>query len=241
MRMSVGKVGLFWTFAVPFMQVAILISIRVVIMQSAGVDHQSSDYDHIVFMASGFIAFNMFKNILSGATGAFDANKGLFSYKQVKPIDTIVARVLLEMFLTSIVVLLFLFIGFMFQHDIKPENTAMVFIGYVWFAIFSFSFSFLVAVGNHFYLSIGKLIGIISFLLLIGSAIFFPIASIPPAAQEILLYNPLVHFMEMIHAAYIPQLDDRFVDYNYMMLWTLIPLFMGIWLYSHLEHRIISE
>ena len=183
----------------------------------------------------------MFKNILSGATGAFMANKGLFSYKQVKPIDTIVARVLLEIFLTSIVACLFLFVGFMFQYEIKPENLVMVFMGYVWLMIFSFSVGLLVAVGNHFYLSIGKFIGVLSFLLLIGSAVFFPISSIPPAAQEILLYNPLVHFMEMIHAAYIPQLDDRFVDYQYMALWTVIPLFMGTWLYRHLEQKVISE
>ena len=61
MRLSVGKAGLFWTFAEPFLQVAIFVSLRVAIMQSAG--HASSNFDYGVFMASGFIAFNMFNGI----------------------------------------------------------------------------------------------------------------------------------------------------------------------------------
>ncbi len=78
-------------------------------------------------------------------------------------------------------------------------------------------------------------------LLLIGSAVFFPIISLPPAAQEILLYNPLVHFMEMIHGYYMVELDTHFVDYHYMLMWTIVPLFMAMWLYTKLQERIISE
>jgi len=237
--MSVGKAGLFWTFFEPFFQIFMFISLRMLIISNTG---QASNFDYAVFMASGFIAFNMFRNILSGATGAFTANKALFSYKQVKPIDTIIGRVMVELFLTSIIVFIFLAIGFFLQtSNLFPENILMVFAGYLWLTVFSFAIGLLVAVGNTFFISIGKLIGIISFPLLILSAIFFPLISLPPAAQEILLYNPVLHFMEMIHGYYIYELDDRFVDYQYMLLWTVIPLFIGIWLYNMLEKRIISE
>jgi len=237
MRMSVGKAGLFWTFFEPFAQIAIFVLIRVAIMGSQGA---SSSYNFAIFMAVGFIAFNMFKNILSSATGAFTANKGLFAYKQVKPIDTIVARVLVEMFITGIIILMFLFVGFLLQYDLKPENLLMIAAGYLWLVVFSFAVGLVVGIGNTFYLSIGKFVGIFSFMLLIFSAVFFPLESIPPEAQEILLYNPLVHFMEMIHANYIYELDDRFVDYIYMLKWTITPLFIGMWLYVRLEKKIIS-
>ncbi len=238
MRMSVGRAGLFWTFFEPFAQVAVFILIRIAIM---GYHGKTSSYNFAVFMAVGFIAFNMFKHILSASTGAFTANKGLFAYKQVKPIDTIIARVLVEMFITGIIILLFLFIGFLFQYDIKPENIIMVAAGYLWLVVFSFSVGLVVGIGNTFYVSIGKFVGIFSFLLLIFSAVFFPIENMPPAAQKVLLYNPLTHFMEMIHANYIYELSDRYVDYIYMLEWTVTPLFIGMWLYVRLEKRIISE
>jgi len=240
-RISVGKAGLFWTFFEPFMQVLMFILIRVAIKHNTG-ETLGSSYDFTVFMASGFIAFNMFRSILSSSSGAFNANKGLFVYKQVKPIDTIVSRVLVEVFLTSVIIFIFLSIGFFFQFDnILPENTLLAFAGYLWLVLFSFSVGLVVAVGNTFFLSIGKIVGIFSFVLMIGSAVFFPLVSVPPAAQKILLYNPLVHFMEMIHGAYVYGLDDHFVDYRYMLLWTIVPLFVGFWLYNRLEKRIISE
>ena len=201
----------------------------------------SANYDIVVFMASGFIAFNMFQSILGSSTGAFIANKGLFTYKQVKPVDTILARVLVQMFITSIIILMFLVLGFFFQYEyLKPENLLLVVAGYLWLVIFSFSVSFLVAIGNTFFLSIGKLVSIFTFGLMLTSAVFFPMISVPAEYQPYLLYNPLAHFMEMIHAGYVYELDDRFVDYRYMALWTITPLFISTWLYTKLEKRIIS-
>ena len=239
MRMSVGKSGLFWTFAEPFLQVFVFVSIHAAITKLNG--HTSSTYEPTVFMAVGFIAYNMFKNILTSSLGAFEANKGLFNYKQVKPIDTIIARALVNLFFTIIIYFLFLIIGFLLHIDnLLPKNPIMVFVGFIWLFIFSIGIGLLAAIGNSFYISIGKFINSISFVLLIGSAIFFPIVSLPSFAQKFFLYNPLVHFMEMIHGYYLYGLDDRFVDYKYMALWTIVPLFIGLWLYVRLERRIIS-
>jgi len=236
MKMSIGKVGLFWTFFEPFMQVLMFMFIRVTVMGK-----ESANYDIVVFMASGFIAFNMFSKILHGSIGAFDISRPLFNYKQIKPVDTILARVLFHLFITVIIVIMFLFIGFFFQYEnFIPQDTVLVFVGYLWLLVFAFSIAFVVAIGNVFFVSIGKIVGILTFGLLIFSAVFFPLIALPPAYQEILLYNPLVHFMEFIHSGYIYALDDRFVDYRYMGLWTITPLFIGTWLYARVEKRIIS-
>ena len=72
------------------------------------------------------------------------------------------------------------------------------------------------------------------------SAIFYSMQDMPQALQDALYYNPLVHFIELLHASYFFVLDDGFVDYTYMLLWTIIPLYIGLWSYSRLEKRIIS-
>jgi len=241
MRMSSGKSGIMWTFLEPFLQVFIFIYIRVMIKEHSGATVMSL-YSYAAFMAAGFVVFNIYRQIVSKSLGAFSANKGLFSYKQVKPIDTIIARVFVEIFLTSCVSVIFLVIGFVFGVDnFIPKNILMVFLAVLWLIMFSFGIGLVVGIGNFFYMSIGKFINIISFILLIFSAVFFPIISLPVAAQEVFLYNPLVHFMEMVHGFYLYGLDDRFVDYNYMLYWTLTPIFVGLWLYIRLEKRIISE
>jgi len=96
-------------------------------------------------------------------------------------------------------------------------------------------------VGKYIFISHWEIYRHNKFSITILSAVFFPIVSIPPIFQNILLFNPLVHFMEMIHGYYIYGLDDRFVDYNYIFIWTIAPLSIGLWLYYLLEERILSS
>jgi len=235
MRFTTSKTGLFWTFFEPFMQVMVMVLIKMLIFSKA-----NETLDFAVFMALNFTAFNLFKNILNKSIGSFTANKGLFVYKQVKPISTIIARTMIEVFITGIIILIFIALGFFFNFDLNIKDLPMVALGFVWLTIFSFSFSLFVAVGNTFYPSIGRTINILTTFLMFGSAVFYAMVMIPEAFRGLLLYNPLTHFLEMIHGSYFSVLDCHFVDYQYMALWTLTLLFAGLWFYRKLEERIIS-
>ncbi len=76
---------------------------------------------------------------------------------------------------------------------------------------------------------------------MIVSAVFYPVRNIPPEAQAVIAYNPLASFMEMIHGFYFVALDDRFVEYGYIGIWTITLLYTGMWLYLRLEKKIISQ
>jgi len=236
MRFSSGRMGLFWTFFEPFFQIMFFVVIKIALFPAS-----DSNFDFAVFLALNFIAFNLFKNIVHKSVNAFEANKSLFVYKQVKPIDTIIARSLIEVFITSIILVMFLLLGYYFQFDLTIENLPMVTLGFLFLTLFSFSFALFVAILNVYTESISKLIGFLMTALMFLSAIFYSIEMLPSNFQEVLLYNPLTHFMEMIHGYYFLELDDQFVSYNYMTLWTIILLYIGLWVYPKLEKRIISS
>lgn len=235
MRFSVGQLGLFWTFAQPFFYVSLFVVIKVFIFKSA-----SDNFDFAVFITLSFVAFHLFQNIIVKSIGSFSANKGLFLYKQVKPIDTIFARLLVEVFIFCVIVILFICIGFYFGYDMNVKNLGMIIFGYLWLMIFTFSIGLSLALASIYMTSIKNIISITMTLLMFASAIFYRIDTLSPELQHILLYNPLVHFMEMLHGYYFYALDDRYVDYEYMFLWTIGPLFPALWSYIKLEHRIIS-
>ncbi len=235
-QFSSSRLGVFWTFFQPFMQVLVFIIIKTFIFGRG-----DESFDYAVFLALNFVAFNMFQHILSKSKSALESEKELFSYKQVKPIDTIIAKTLVEVFMAGILYCIFLFIGYYFDYGMEGENLLMVGVGLVWLAIFSFSFGLVVAIGNTFYKSIGKTVSIFTFGLMIISAVFYPVQTLPPEAQELIVYNPLANFMEIIHGFYFRALDDRFVDYEYIGLWTITLLYVGIWLYYRLEKKIISQ
>jgi len=235
MRFSSGRMGMFWTFFEPFFQILIFVLIKLMLFGSG-----ESSYDFAVFLALNFTAFNMFKNIVIKSIASFKANKALFIYKQVKPIDTIIARSMVEVFITSIIMTIFLFLGFYFNFDMNVKDLSMVTLGFISLIVFSFSLGVFLAVLNVFIDSIGKLINFFMTALMFGSAVFYSIEILPVDLQKIMMYNPLANFMEMIHGFYFYALDDSFISYSYMFLWTLSLLYIGLWLYVKLEKRIIS-
>lgn len=235
MRLSVSRTGLFWTFFEPFFQVFVFVSIKILLFGQV-----ASNFDFAVFLALNFTAFNMFKNIVNKSMGAFTANKGLFVYKQVKPIDTVIARAMVEVFITGIIILIFIMIGFYFEFDMNVKNLELVSLGFLWLIVFSFSLALVFAVANTFSNSVSNIVGIIMYPLIFASAVFYTVDMLSPELQAIILYNPLTHFMEMIHGSYFYTLDVKHVDYIYMMYWTIPFLFAGLWLYMKLEKRIIS-
>ena len=235
MRFSVSKMGLFWTFFEPFMQVFIMVTIKYIVFGST-----HDNFDFAAFLALNFTAYNMFRNIINKSLGSFTANKKLFIYKQVKPIDTIIARVMVEVFVTGVILLAFVCIGSYFQFDLNIQHFPMVAFGFLWLILFSFSLGLFLAVTNTFYPSVGRTIKISMIFIMFGSAIFYSVDTLPTSIQTLILYNPLTHFMEMLHGNYFYVLDDTYVDYNYMLLSTLLLLYVGLWFYKKLEERIIS-
>ncbi len=96
------------------------------------------------------------------------------------------------------------------------------------------------AVFGHFYETFAKIINVLMTPLLFVSALMYTVESLPPVLRELILYNPLVHFIEMIHGYYFKALDTQYVDYEYMLYWTLIPLYVGLFFYTKAEKRILS-
>ena len=236
MRFSSGRMGMFWTFFEPFFQIFIFVIIKMTLFGSG-----ESNFDFAVFLALNFTAFHLFKNIVIKATASFKANKALFLYKQVKPIDTIIARSMVEVFISSIIISIFLFLGFYFDFDMHVKDLSMVALGFILLIIFSFSLGLFMAVLNVFVDSVGKLINFFMTALMFASAVFYSVEMMPPEVQSWLFYNPLTHFMEMIHGFYFYALDDKFVSYEYILVWTLSLLYIGLWLYIKLEKKIISS
>jgi capsular polysaccharide transport system permease protein len=233
-RFSAGKLGYFWVIFEPLLQISIFVAVKVMLFGT------NSSLDYPVFITLGFVGFNFFRHIVDQSMGAFSANKGLYAYKQVKPIDTIISRVLVEFLVTSIIVCIFILLGLYFNFDMDVQNLGMLLLGFIWLTLFSVGFGLFTAILSTFYDSLKKIIKLVLSPLMFVSAVFYSMQDMPQALQDLIYYNPLAHFIELLHSSYFTVLNDNFIDYTYMLLWTIIPLYIGLWSYSHLEKRIIS-
>lgn len=73
------------------------------------------DARHLIpgVLLNGLIPFFIFSSISNRSVGAIEANQGLFNYRPVKPIDTIIARALLETLIYVAVYILLMLIIWM--------------------------------------------------------------------------------------------------------------------------------
>ena len=234
-RFGTKKLGYFWAIFDAMVMVLIFAGLKATVA-----DHAMPGVDFPVFLASGFLAFYLWKNIVSRSMNAFSSNSALFAYKQVKPFDTIVARFMLEVLVSVLATIIFVLIGLYFGFDISVQNFTMVALAVLWLCLFAFGFGLMNAVLSHFYETYEKIINVMMTPLLFISALMYTVDSLPPVLRELVLYNPLVHFMEMIHGYYFVALDTKYVSYEYMFYWTFIPLYLGLFFYVRAEKRILS-
>ncbi len=235
-RFGTKKLGYFWAIFDAMLMVLVFAGLK-----SAISENSMPGLDFPVFLASGFLAFFLWKNIVNKSLGAFNSNQALFSYVQVKPIDTLITRFLIELLVSAMATLVFLVIGLYLDFNVNIQNFNMVMLAVAWFSLFGFSIGLFSAVIGSFYETYIKIINIIMTPLMFISALMYTVDSLPPMLREIILYNPLVHFIEMIHGNYFKVLDTRYVDYEYMFYWTFIPLFLGLYFYTKAEKKIISS
>lgn len=234
-RFGTKKLGYFWAVLDPMVKVIIFSLIYIF----TGSKLQGLDFP--VFLATSFLTYNFFLALMNNSMSAFDANRALFSYKQVKPIDTIISRFFIEFLVMCATIFIFICFGLYFNLDLRVKDFNMVILAVMWFGIFGLSIGILFAVINKFYETFGKIISFTSMPLFLLSALMYTVESLPTFAQKLILYNPIVHFIEMIHGNYFHVLDTKYVDYYYMMYWTIIPLFLGLLFYVKSEKKIIAS
>jgi len=234
-RFGTKNLGYLWAVIDPMVKVIVFAAMRL----ATGATMQGIDLP--VFLATGILTYNFFSALMMSSMNAFDSNRALFVYRQVRPVDALFSRFFVEFLVMCATIILFVSFGLYFGMDLHVKDFNMVIVAIIWFGIFGFSLGVLFAVINTFYETFGKIISYISMPLFLLSGNFYTVESLPPLARELILYNPVIHFIEMIHGNYFRVLNTDYVDYTYMMWWTIIPLFLGLFFYRKAEKKIIAS
>ncbi|EPV0430108.1 ABC transporter permease, partial [Escherichia coli] len=107
-RFGKFRLGYLWAILEPAAHLLVLLGIFGYIMHRT-----MPGISFPVFLLNGLIPFFIFNSISNRSVEAIDANQGLFNYRPVKPMDTIIARTLLETLIYIIVYVLLMLIVWM--------------------------------------------------------------------------------------------------------------------------------
>lgn len=181
-----------------------------------------------LFYASGFLPFAMTISTINKIGNAVSFSRPFMAYPCVTFIDTIVARLVLAA-LTHAVVIAIVLVGIITVYNLP-----------FWLDVpslfMSLSMAMMLATGigtlNCYLLTAfpvyGQIWSIATRPLFLISGVFFTYDSMPPLAQHVLWYNPLIHVVGLMRRGLYPTYHSDYISIPYLFVISLITLFFGL-------------
>lgn len=237
-KFGVNRLGAFWFLFEPLAHIGILISIYILVRAP-----HASLVDLPVFLAAGVVPFLLFKNIALKGMEAINANKALFSYRQIRPFDTVCARAIVESALMVCIYGLVMFVmGFWFGYDVQIHHPLeWAFYAFSGIAL-SFGLALIFCVIGEAIPESKTLIRLCYMPLYFISGIIVPLWIIPDKFIEWVLWNPYVHIIDgMRRSTFLAYPDVQGISPIYGAAAALLTLFIGLALYRIRRLKLVAS
>lgn len=235
-RFSSRRFGTFWVLFEPIVQISLILAI----FSFRGVSIANVDYP--AYLATGMIPYFLMRNMIFQGMEAVNANKALFAYKQIKPLDTVLARCIIEVVVYACVYLLFMIVmGYWFGFNIFMTDPLRWISVLVVGLVFAFSLGLLFCMLGEALPESKSIIRIIFFPVYILSGIIFPIWLLPNEIINWLLWNPFVHIIDELRAATFQHYSTHMgVSVFYPLKISVFLLFVSLGLYRLRRLRLVA-
>jgi len=189
----------------------------------------------------GLVFYLMFKRTAGQVQHALTANRALFAYRQVKPIDTLLVRAALEGFITTLIAIIMGIGGIFFGVALVPDDPLTVLAVFFGLWLMGLGFGLVTSVVAALIPKIGIVLGVISTFLYLTSGVIVPISHIPKPYRDWLLINPLLHGIEAARLGISPYYHAiPGLDVGYLFKCAVFAIFFGLALHKHFETKLIT-
>jgi len=215
-RYGRSSLGYLWALAEP---VAVIALLSVIFVQIAHTPPIGRSFP--LFYASGYLAFHWFNDIASVVGRGVQVNRPLLAFPVITPLDTALARFLLQA-LTGLAVAAAVLAGVLaWQAEPVRLDPAALAIAFALAALLGLGTGLMNAWAFARSKTWELIWGVISRPLFLISCVFFSFQGLPAAAREVLWWNPLIHVVGWLRAGIYPVYDAAHVSLAY-------PLALGL-------------
>lgn len=188
--------------------------------------------DFALFFATGFLPFSAYQGMSQFLSGTVRANKNLFSYPVVAPIDAVVARYILQLVTSALVTIVIFAICTSEPAHLQSMNWGVVVASFVLATVLGLGVGMMNIPLFNDYPLYEKIFGLINRPILLISGVFFLPDSMPAPMQTVLMWNPIVHIIMWFRTGFYPEYDAAGMDLHFAILCTAIVFMIGFSLFS---------
>ncbi|WP_324280248.1 ABC transporter permease (plasmid) [Sinorhizobium kummerowiae] len=185
-----------------------------------------------LFFATGYISFQFYQATTSDLNAAVKSNKTLLSYPNVAPIDTIVARFVLQMGTTSLVAFIVLGTTIAAMRVDTELHWPSILEAVGLACVFGLGVAMVNCVLFLKYPLYKQVFGIVNRPLFLISGVFFLPDSVPAPYRDHVLINPLVHIIMGFRKGFNPEYRAVGRDRDYLYRIAFLTLFAGMLVFT---------
>jgi capsular polysaccharide transport system permease protein len=234
-RFGEYRLGYLWALLEPAMHIAVFALLFGYVMQRT-----MPGIDYTLFLVSGIIPWLLFNSILSRGMSAVSANRGLFGYRQVKPMDAFITRAILEWLIYSSTYIVFLCLAAWFGLEVAIENPLSLIAALLLLFLFSSGLALMLCVLVTQFPEVQKFLPLILRPLYFMSGIFFALETVPHEYRPYLLWNPILHANELSRVAMFKSFETAGASWVYLASSAVLTLTFGMMLYRQNSIKLVA-
>ena len=192
----------------------------------------------ISFITTGLIPFMLFRQITIAAMNAIDANKALLFYPQVKLLDLIIARSLLEIGTIVSVFIVIMFLNCIYINNFQIDNPLNVLMALFTTGFFAMSCGLIFSGLSIYSDTVKRVVPPAIRVLFYISGIFFSISSLSNNLKSILLINPILHLVEMLRSGWFITYESNEYSCRYVLYISIYLTFIGLALLNFSKNKL---
>lgn len=191
----------------------------------------------LLFYATGYLPFSLFQRTSKFVMFALNFSSNLLRYPAVTWFDAVVARAVLNI-LTDLLVAYLILAGILMVLDTATVlDFAPILLGFALLALLAVGVGLLNCALQGFFPVWATIWAIVTRPLLLASGVLWLYRDLPPAAQDILWWNPIIHGIALVRSGFYSTFEPHYVSVLYLLGWGMGATALGLLLLRryHLE------
>lgn len=217
------NIGFLWLFVEPM-----LFTLGVTALWSFVRAAHGSSLPIVAFALTGYSSVLLWRNMPARCIAAIEPNLSLLYHRNVRIIDIFYSRLTLEAMgaTISFAVLALLFISIDWLNP--PEDVLKVFLGWILLAWFGGALAIFLGALAYDNDLVERIWHPLAYLLFPLSGAAFLVDALPKPAQEVLLYIPMVHGLEIVREGYFGSAITAHYDVAYLVACSAVLTLIGL-------------
>jgi len=195
----------------------------------------------VAFVATGYIPLTLFRHVLGRSIRLFSANGSLMYHRQVKILDFMLVRFLIEVIGSMMAFVFIATLLFTIGEFPIPADVGALLVGWFVYCLFTFAVCLVLAPLSQMSDVLEKLVPVTTYIMIPFSGTFNMVSWLTPEAQNVMYYSPFVHAMEMIRYGVFGDRVNAVWDLSVPIGASLVLLLIGLGLCRRVRCTLVVE